>query len=129
MVVPPPQIIQIIGLVSQIIAYFGVAVIAYGALMAIVQLILREVKRAHLPTYTRIRGEFAHRIIFALDFLIASDILGTIAVPDLTAVAILGGTVLIRAVLTIILSRETTEMREEEREAHVSNQQLSEKDF
>ncbi len=115
MVVPPAQITELIDIISQITAYFGVAIIAYGAVVAFAQLLIREMKKVHSLTYTRIRGEFAHRIIFALDFLIASDILGTIAVPDLTAVAVLGGTVLIRAVLTIILSRETAELRDEER--------------
>ncbi len=119
MVVPPDQITEIIDAVAQIIAYFGVAIIAYGAVVAFAQLVIREVRKTSSLTYTKIRGELAHRIIFALDFLIASDILGTIAVPDLTAVEVLGGTVLIRAVLTLILSRETAELRKEEREGRI----------
>lgn len=108
-----PEIIKWIALA---LSYFGVIIIAYGGAMAAIQTVLRGLRR-HRYTYTRIRGEFAQKIIFGLDFLIASDILNTVSAPDLQEVATLGGIVVIRAILTIILSRETAELKAEETEA------------
>jgi uncharacterized membrane protein len=65
-------------------------------------------------TCARIRGEFAQLIVLGLDFFIASDIITTLSVPTLDEVLRLGGIVLIRSVLTFLLSKETAELRKEE---------------
>ena len=65
-------------------------------------------------TCARIRGEFAQLIVLGLDFFIASDIITTLAVPTLDEVLRLGGIVLIRSVLTFLLSKDTAELRKEE---------------
>lgn len=104
-------------LIAQFLAYSGVAVITYGGVVALVQMIVRGIRRGKGITFTRIRGEFARKIIFGLDFLIASDIVLTISAPTIDEVIRLGGIVLIRTVLTFVLSKETADLREEEREA------------
>lgn len=103
-----------VSLVASLISLFGVLVIAYGAAIAVRQILFRA-ERPPRFTYARIRGEFAQKIIVGLDFLIASDILNTISAPSLEEVARLGGIVAIRAILTFVLSKETNEMREERR--------------
>jgi uncharacterized membrane protein len=108
---------DVLKIVSLFLAYSGVLVIAYGGAVALVQTVVRGIKRGRGLTFTKIRGEFARKIIFGLDFLIASDIINTISAPNIDEVIRLGGIVLIRTVLTFVLSKETAELREEERES------------
>jgi uncharacterized membrane protein len=108
------EIPNLITPIATILSYFGVIVIAYGGAVAAFQTLYRGLKRSRRPTYTRIRGEFAQKIIFGLDFLISSDILNTILAPSLDEVARLGGIVVIRTILTFVLSKETNELRAEE---------------
>jgi uncharacterized membrane protein len=107
---------DLLSLISLFLAYSGVLVIAYGGVMALAQTIIRGIQRGKGITFTRIRGEFARKIIFGLDFLIASDIVSTITAPNIDEVLRLGGIVLIRSVLTFLLSKETAELRAEEKE-------------
>jgi uncharacterized membrane protein len=107
---------DVLPLISMFLAYSGVVVIVYGGAMALAQTIWRGVTRGKRITFTRVRGEFARKIIFGLDFLIASDIVQTITAPNIDEVARLGGIVLIRSVLTFVLSKETSELRAEEKE-------------
>jgi uncharacterized membrane protein len=109
--------VETFGIVDQIfvffqtlLAYFGAAVIAFGGVIAIYHTLRLELRHPASLNYKIIRGGFAARIILGLDFLIASDIMSTIGHPDLNEVLILGGIVLIRTVLTIILSQETREV-------------------
>lgn len=108
---------DILLLISTFLAYSGAVIIAYGGLVALVQTAARGLRRRRSITFTRIRGEFAQKIIFGLDFLIASDIINTINAPNIDEVIRLGGIVLIRTVLTFVLSKETAELREEEKES------------
>jgi uncharacterized membrane protein len=108
---------EIITLIAQFLAYVGVVVIAYGGVVAIAHTALRGLRRGNKPSFPHIRGEFARRIIFGLDFMIASDIVLTILAPNFDEVIRLGGIVLIRAVLTFILSKEMSDLRKEELEA------------
>jgi uncharacterized membrane protein len=100
---------EIFVLIETALAYFGAAVIAFGGFYAMYQVVRMEIFR-HSLNYKIIRSGFAAKIILGLDFLIASDIISTIGHPDINEVLILGGIVLIRTVLTIILSKETTEL-------------------
>lgn len=108
---------DILLLISTFLAYSGAVIIAYGGLVALVQTVARGLRKRRGITFTRIRGEFAQKIIFGLDFLIASDIINTINAPNIDEVIRLGGIVLIRTVLTFVLSKETAELREEEKES------------
>lgn len=120
------HVIEFIEVVAEIIAFLGIVTITYGAAAAFGKWIQirsnrKELDEPHLRLqFTRMREQFANRIVFGLDFLIAGDLIITVAVPNLEEVARLAGIVLIRAVLTIILSRETKELKskEEEEEEH-----------
>lgn len=57
-----------------------------------------------------LREKLTSRIIFGLDFLIASDVVLSVLVPNLEEILRLGGTVLIRVVLTFLISKETQEL-------------------
>ena len=53
-------------------------------------------------------------LLLGLEFLIASDILKTVVDPTLDELAILGGVVIVRTVLSVFLNKEIKELAEEE---------------
>ncbi|MBI0583668.1 MAG: DUF1622 domain-containing protein [Methanomassiliicoccus sp.] len=105
---------DLVTIISNFLAYSGVVIIAYGGIVALYGMVLRGLKRSSHRSFTHVRGDFARKIIFGLDFLIASDIVKTILTPDINEVIVLGGIVVIRTVLTFLLSKETADLRREE---------------
>jgi uncharacterized membrane protein len=120
--VTPQEALQ---LVVWTIAAFGVIIIVLGAIVAFLQYakayLDRKLDEIHRRLdIIRIRERFTSRIIFGLDFLIASDIIISVVVPSIEDIARLGGIVVIRTVLTYIISKETQELdrREEWEREH-----------
>jgi len=88
----------------------GVAVITWGVVLALAELLRiertrfqgemiwesREILRHHLGSY----------LLLGLEFLIAADIIGTIISPTLQEVMVLGGIVGIRTIINYSLNRE-----------------------
>ena len=88
----------------------GVAVIVLGLLVAISQT-LREVMRGQSQdgVYHRFRTTLGRGILLGLEFLVAADIIGTVAVaPTLENLGVLGLIVLIRTFLSFSLELEIT---------------------
>lgn len=52
------------------------------------------------------RLALGQRLVLALEFLIAADILKTVATPSLEELSLLGGTILIRTVLSLSIAYE-----------------------
>ena len=104
---------EIVGWIAWGTGIVGVSVLAWGVLTGIVELGRLEVHRirgsetAHERAY--VRQDLGYYILLGLEFLIAADIMHTIARPTLEELAILGGTVLIRTVISHYL---TAEMRD-----------------
>lgn len=96
--------------VSLGVGYIGVAVIVWGVVLAIVSFIRCELGRFRCQDIVRaqvsLRNQFGSYLLLGLEFLIAADIIKTIAHPTLTDVAILGGIVAIRTVISFLLDRE-----------------------
>ena len=74
---------------------------------------------ASYGTYTinnvrQLRADFGSYLLLGLEFLIASDILKTVVDPTLDELAILGGVVIVRTVLSVFLNKEIKELAEEE---------------
>ena len=86
----------------------GIAVILIGALIALVQ--FATPGRGPEGTDDRIyelRSGLGRSILLGLEFLVAADIVNTVAVePTLTSVAVLAGIVLIRTFLSFSLEVE-----------------------
>jgi uncharacterized membrane protein len=71
-------LLQILG---GVFAFAGAALIVYGGGKAAVKILLLEIgKRPYF--YIKIRNEFTSKIVFGLEFLIAADILRTLAGPS-----------------------------------------------
>ena len=100
----------------------AVAIIIWGVLLGAGELLQYESLRLRArPTrlsLNEIRHIVASYLLLGLEFLIAADIIGTIAAPSLEEVALLGGLVLIRTVISFFLGREIREARPTPRERH-----------
>lgn len=99
---------RIVETVGQAIDGVGVAVIAIGALISAVNA-LSAWRRKAPDVYRPFREQLGRSILLGLEFLVAADIIRTVAVtPDARSVAILGGIVLIRTFLSYSLQLEVT---------------------
>jgi uncharacterized membrane protein len=88
------------------ISLAGVAVIAGGILLATWRVLGRP-QRGDADRYVRYRREVGQAILLGLEFLVAADIIETVAVaPTAQNVVVLGGIVLIRTFLSIALQVE-----------------------
>ena len=97
---------EVIETVGKTIDGVGVAVIALGALISAAGVIPRRKTGA---AYRVFREQLGRSILLGLEFLVAADIIRTVAVtPDARSVAVLGGIVLIRTFLSFSLQLEVT---------------------
>ena len=86
----------------------GVAVIAAGAVLAAGGAIGRMLRRTG-DAYKVFRQQLGRSILLGLEFLVAADIIRTVAVePTLQSVGVLAGIVLIRTFLSFSLELEIT---------------------
>lgn len=99
---------RIIETVGKAIDLVGVAVIALGALISAAYAVAR-LSRREADVYRPFREQLGRSILLGLEFLVAADIIRTVAVtPDPKSVAVLGGIVLIRTFLSYSLQLEVT---------------------
>jgi uncharacterized membrane protein len=84
----------------------GIAIILVGVLASSVQF-LRRLRNDVVPAYDLYRVGLGRAILLGLEFLIAGDIIRTVATsPTFQSVGILGGIVLIRTFLSLALNLE-----------------------
>ena len=98
---------EFIEMVGKTMDAVGVAVIAGGALISMVVAATRLGRKVEV--YRPLRRQLGASILLGLEFLVAADIIRTVAVtPDPRSVAVLGGIVLIRSFLSFSLELEVT---------------------
>jgi uncharacterized membrane protein len=99
---------EIVEALSHLIETIGLAVIVIGSVWSLAYFILSWINRHTLDVcYAMLRQNLARTIILGLEFLIAGDIIHSIAVtPSYQSVIILGMIVLIRTFLSIELQKE-----------------------
>ncbi|NLA99670.1 MAG: DUF1622 domain-containing protein [Methanomicrobiales archaeon] len=102
------------GIAGTVLGTFGSLFILYGAAIAIVELLGREM-RIRERSYRDIRGVFTIRILIGLEFFVAADVLKTILEPTLQDLAVLGSLVTIRTVVSYFLGKEVSEPLVEEK--------------
>ena len=99
---------EVIEAVGKAIDAVGVAVIAVGALITAAGAIPR-LRNKTGDVYRVFRQQLGRSILLGLEFLVAADIIRTVAVtPDARSVAVLAGIVLIRTFLSFSLELEVT---------------------
>ena len=99
---------EVIETVGKAIDGVGVAVIAIGALISAAGAVSR-LRHKSGDVYRVFRQQLGRSILLGLEFLVAADIIRTVAVtPDARSVAVLGGIVLIRTFLSFSLELEVS---------------------
>ena len=93
---------------AHVIELIGVTIIGIGAAATLILFLYRVQTKTNLLTaYGAFRSSFGRSILLGLEFLIAADIINTVAVrPTLESVAVLAGIVLIRTFLSFSLELE-----------------------
>jgi uncharacterized membrane protein len=106
---------SLLNTVTQAVAYVGAAIIVWGALLGAVGFIRAEFARlrgrADAAVNETVRVRFGSYLLLGMEFLIAADIMQTVFKPTLTDVAILGGIVIIRTVISYFLNRDIAASR------------------
>lgn len=95
--------------ISEWIDYAGVAIIAAGAALGILFFVRDYVFRreATKEAYDRLRTFLGRSLLLGLEFLVAGDIIKTVAVaPSLDSVIVLAVIVLVRTVLSLSIDVE-----------------------
>ena len=111
------MLLTFLNILATIIGVISLLIVTYGVFVGFIAFLRNEFKRIN-GTYTinnvrQLRADFGSYLLLGLEFLIASDILKTVVDPTLE-LAILGGVVIVRTVLSVFLNKEIKELAEEE---------------
>jgi uncharacterized membrane protein len=102
------SLVEVIEAIGTTIDAIGVAVIAGGAVLAVF-MTLGKTRREEGGAYDFFRRRLGRAILLGLEFLVAADIIRTVAVtPTWQSVVVLAGIVLIRTFLSFSLQLEMT---------------------
>lgn len=86
---------------------FGVLLIILGSIGATYYFIKETLETSLTQSYTLYRQRVGRAILLGLEFLVAGDIVRTVAVsPSLLSITILGGIIIIRTILSMTLQLE-----------------------
>jgi uncharacterized membrane protein len=101
-----PNIIELIKDLKYLIEFAGVGIIIIGAIVASIYYIKNTLKNESC-SYENFRKQLGRSILLGLEFLVAGDIINTVAVePTIKSVTTLGLIVLIRTFLSFSLEIE-----------------------
>jgi len=100
---------SIVNYVALFFSLFGAILIIYGGLRAIIKILSVELLKKSV-SYNSIRVDFTSKIVLALEFFIAADLVRTIIQPGLNEVIILAVIVAIRTVVGYSLDREAKDI-------------------
>ena len=111
------MLLTFLNTLATISSVISLLIVTYGVLVDFVAFLHNEIKRFN-GTYTinnirQLRADFGSYLLLGLEFLIASDILKTVVDPTLDELAILGGVVVVRTVLSVFLNKEIKELAED----------------
>lgn len=105
---------------ATIISVTSLLIVTYGALIGIISFLINEIRRftGNYSTINirKLRATFGTYLLLGLEFLIASDILKTVLEPTLNELAILGGIVILRTILSVFLNKEIKELETENKD-------------
>src|SRR5215208_865584 len=99
---------KIVFVISEVIDFAGVAIIALGALIGVV-LCARDLlqQQPAVEAYSRLRTFLGRSLLLGLEFLVAGDIIKTVAIePTFDSVIVLAIIVLVRTVLSLSIDVE-----------------------
>ena len=99
---------EIAHTVAKIVELFGIAIIAFGAFGTLALFAVRFANGTNRDeAVANFRSSLGRAILLGLEFLVAADIINTVAVtPTLLSVGVLAGIVIIRTFLSFSLEVE-----------------------
>lgn len=100
---------DIINLIAQILSTAGAAIIFYGGMRSVYEIVVGEALRRP-PNYNALRRNFTAKIIVGLEFFVANDLIKSVLTPTLNDVVVLAIIVAIRTVVSYSLDKEIKEM-------------------
>ena len=93
--------------VTRMVEILGILIILIGAVIALARFALGRDKREGQDRISCLRSNLGRAILLGLEFLVAADIINTVAIePTLDSVIVLAGIVLIRTFLSWSLEVE-----------------------
>ena len=99
--------LEYVHLLVRAIEVGGIAIVVLGALLATVGFVARLRRGGFELAYTAYRLNLGRAILLGLEFLVAADIIGTVAVePTFENLGVLGLIVVIRTFLSFALEAE-----------------------
>lgn len=106
--VPSPDLAFYADPIARVIEAIGIGVIAFSVIVSTIIFLLHFARKRRLKgTYHRYRSNLGRGVLLGLEFLVAADIVGTVAVePSFENLGILGLIVLIRTFLSFSLGVE-----------------------
>lgn len=112
------MLLTFLNTLATIISVISLLIVTYGVLVGFVAFLRNEIKGFN-GTYTinnirQLRADFGSYLLLGLEFLIASDILKTVVDPTLDELAILGGVVVVRTILSVFLNKEIKELAKDD---------------
>ena len=111
------MITHYLNILAVAISIISLLIVVYGAVIALYAFLKNELKRFtgnfSATNIRKLRAELGTYLLLGLEFLIASDILKTVLEPSLDELAILGGVVVLRTILSIFLNKEIKELQAE----------------
>ena len=106
-----------LDLLAAVISVTSLLIVTYGALIGIISFLKNEIRRFtggySITNIRKLRATFGTYLLLGLEFLIASDILKTVLEPTLNELALLGGIVVLRTILSVFLNKEIKELESE----------------
>ncbi len=100
---------EVAHVAAAIIGLLGCAVIAYGVTRGAVTLTRLELaawRSGDSAPRAELRRDLGSYLLLSLEFLVAADIIETIVSPTLEGLAVLGGIVLVRGLISFSVSWE-----------------------
>ncbi|QNT75397.1 DUF1622 domain-containing protein [Dehalogenimonas etheniformans] len=102
---------HVLEFISLGISLIAGVIIIYGVVIAIIRVAQEEwgqfeAGNDKLFNFEKIRYSLGSHLLLGIEFLIAADIMRTIVTPTLEQLAILGGLVIIRTILSYVLENE-----------------------
>lgn len=100
---------QIVHVSTRLLELIGIAVVMIGAAIALFRFFFRgsEARREGEGRVACLRSDLGRAILLGLEFLVAADIVNTVAIdPTLDSLAVLAGIVIIRTFLSFALEVE-----------------------
>jgi uncharacterized membrane protein len=107
---------EIVDSIAFAVGVIAIAVILWGVVLGLIELARYEYYRLKRRSdsqamLSRIRHVIGSYLLLGLEFLIAADIIHSVVEPTLEELAILGGLVAIRTVISFFLGKEVGEGR------------------